>query len=180
MSTPPAPYKASTPHRLFFALWPGAALRDAIAAAALQLDEAHAPGGRAVHPSRYHLTLAFLGDCDPSIAAAVGDAVRASAFELRLDRADTFAGNRILWLGMAEIPEGLSALSVALGRSLARADLRTRDDAAFVPHVTLQRDIRRPVATTAIPPLHWHVRDFVLVDSIDGTYRVVGQWSLMH
>lgn len=131
-------------------------------------------------PSRYHLTLAFLGDCDPSAATVVGQTVRAPAFDLRLDRADAFTRSRILWLGMREIPEGLSTLSNALAGALARAGVDARDEAVFVPHVTLQRTTRRPVAATAIAPLHWIVRDFVLVDSIDGAYRIIGQWALAY
>jgi RNA 2',3'-cyclic 3'-phosphodiesterase len=171
--------KDRVPHRLFFALWPDAALRDGIAGVALQLDQAHAPGGRRLHPSRYHLTLAFLGDVEPSAARTAGDAVRAFGFDLRLDRIDTFPGNRILWLGMDGIPAGLSALSTTLANALARAGVHTRDAAAFVPHVTLQRGICRPVAAATTAPLHWHVRDFVLADSVDGAYRVIGQWPLM-
>jgi 2'-5' RNA ligase len=167
-------------HRLFFALWPDAALRDRIAAIALQLDQAHAPGGRRLDPSRYHLTLAFLGDVEPSAARTAGNAVHAAGFDLRLERVDTFPGNRILWLGMDGIPAGLSALSTTLANALARVGVHSRDAGEFVPHVTLQRGIRRPVAAASTAPLYWHVRDFVLVDSIDGAYRVIGRWPLVH
>jgi RNA 2',3'-cyclic 3'-phosphodiesterase len=169
-----------TSHRLFFALWPDAGVREAIAATALELDHAHAPGGRAVQPARFHLTLAFLGNRDPAAAIAAGDAVRAVTLDLCLDRAGTFAGNRILWLGMSEVPKALSALSSALTDVPDQLDRDARDQAAFVPHVTLQRNVRRPIAATAIRPLQWTAREFVLVDSIDRTYRVIGQWPLGH
>ena len=52
---------------------------------------------------------------------------------------------------------------------------------AFVPHLTVQRDVRRHIAPAPVPPLAWPVREFVLIDSDPGRgtpYEVVGRWAL--
>ena len=78
-------------HRLFFALWPDEALRPRIAQAAASIVSEHAPGGRALKPDKYHVTLQFLGDFRPlppslvDSAKAAAAAVRSPAFELSLD-----------------------------------------------------------------------------------------------
>jgi RNA 2',3'-cyclic 3'-phosphodiesterase len=48
-------------HRLFFALWPNDATRDALAATAQAVRQRQHPAGRWNRPSRFHVTLQFLG-----------------------------------------------------------------------------------------------------------------------
>ncbi|WP_342315577.1 RNA 2',3'-cyclic phosphodiesterase [Lysobacter sp. FW306-1B-D06B] len=174
-------------HRLFFALWPDDALRARIAATAGALVQAHAPGGRALKPDRYHVTLQFLGDFRPlpetllASARAAADSVRAAAFELPLDQLGSFRGSDVWWLGSQETPEGLRRLWDALGRALAQQRVPVKSAASFVPHLTIQRDVRRHLAPTPVPALSWPVREFVLIDSQPGRgtpYDVVGRWSL--
>ncbi|MDH5265059.1 MAG: RNA 2',3'-cyclic phosphodiesterase, partial [Betaproteobacteria bacterium] len=59
--------------RLFFALWPDAAARAALAD--LARATANRYGGRAVPAANLHLTLVFLGEVDPARIAALRRAV---------------------------------------------------------------------------------------------------------
>jgi len=174
-------------HRLFFALWPDDALRSRIAKTAASVVSAHAPGGRPLKPDRYHVTLQFLGDFRPlppslvEAARTAAAAVRAPAFELSLDEVGSFRGANVWWLGAQHAPEALRALYESLGRSLAQHRVSVKSAANFVPHLTVQRDVRRHVAPTPVPPLAWPVREFVLIDSQPGRgtpYEVIGRWPL--
>jgi len=171
-------------HRLFFALWPGEDVRHAIAARARDFAAVCAPGGRAVAPERYHLTLQFLGsfaglpEATVEGAIAAGEQVHAPEFTLLLDRVGSFERNRVWWLGCGLSP-GLRHLHGQLGAALAAAGLPA-DVAPFVPHVTLGRGQKQQLRPQAVDPLAWTLRDFVLVDSAADApaYRIVRRWPL--
>jgi len=171
--------------RLFFALWPDAALRTAIALAARAAARAAGVSGKRVHDERLHLTLLFLGDLDaPSEARALqaAAAVRAPGFELVLDQAGSFYRSKVLWIGTRQAPAALTGLSQALRAALDSAGVAF-DRKALAPHVTCYRDIRPPLRAVAIEPLTWGAREFALVHSAPGArgtaqYHVVSQWSL--
>lgn len=174
-------------HRLFFALWPDAAVRRQIADATTRLAREQDARGRKIRDDRYHLTLQFLGDFDAvpeslvdAAIVAAGD-VRGDAFELTLDRAGSFGGARVGWLGPALVPSGLQMLWDDLGLALDRHDVPHPSHAgsAWTPHVTVLRGMRSPLAL-AIAPLRWKVRRFVLIRSHPGSpgYAVLQQWKL--
>jgi len=174
-------------HRLFFALWPDDAVRARIAESAASVLSEHAPGGRALKLERYHMTLQFLGDFLPLPAALIEDAqaaaaaLRSPAFELVLDEVGSFRGANVWWFGPRHVPDALRALYDALGQSLEAHRVPVKPSASFVPHLTVQRDVRRHVAHAPLPPLAWPVREFVLVDSQPGRgtpYELIGRWSL--
>jgi RNA 2',3'-cyclic 3'-phosphodiesterase len=173
-------------HRLFFALWPDDALRAEIARTDASLEAGHASGGRPLRPQKYHLTLQFLGDfrpLQPSVVDAArhaAQAVRSPAFDLSLDHAGSFSGSDVWWLGAHDIAPALAQLWDTLGAELAKAGVRVKSAPSFSPHLTIRRNVRRRIAPVAIAPLHWAVREFVLVDSLVGlgTYRIVDRWAL--
>jgi 2'-5' RNA ligase len=181
MPTPATPRREHT-HRLFFALWPGADVRSAIARAATRLGPD--ADGHVTAPESYHLTVLFLGDFRPlpeavlSAAMGAGASIRMDPFELSLDRAGVFPGSWVLWLGPEVMPAGLLALHEGLMQALV-SQLSLRAEPAFVPHVTIRRHARATESQRAQPVVHWPVRDFVLIDSQPGTpYRILGQWPL--
>jgi len=174
-------------HRLFFALWPAAALRNRIATTVAGLERDNAPGGRRLNPDRYHLTLRFLGDFQPlrqsvlDAAIVAAGSIRLPPFDLVLDLAGSFPKAGVCWLGASTAPETLQQLRNELGRALTSARVQVRSAPAFSPHLTVLRDVRKPLPPTPIQPLPWPVREFVLVDSVSGThpaYRVLGRWPL--
>ena len=170
-----------TPQRLFFALWPPAAVRAALQAA---LSHLPAPPGRAMQHADWHLTLAFIGDCDAArcdcllTAAAT---VQAPGFALRLDRAGYFAGARVAWAGCSQPPAALHTLRTSLDAALHTCG-RQPEARPFVPHVTLAR-YGTPWPQAPLPPVEWPVRAFVLAESLPAPaaprYAILQRWPLL-
>ena len=175
-------------HNLFFALWPDAGVRDALAASAQRLKRDLASRGRWVAPHRYHITLHFLGRYDPSSpdrvarAVAAGDRVDTRAFELALDRVGSFPNRSIpWWIGCTMLPEGLLTLWESLGAGLHEAGIDIAGSESLVAHVTLLREAERRLPPMPIDPIAWPVRDFALIDSrlgSDARYTILRRWSL--
>jgi len=167
--------------RLFFALWPDDATRDALNRTGKWLHQHW--GGRRMRADTLHITLAFLGSTPAeqlNILAACADTVRTDAFELLLDQAGYWRHNRIGWFGASETPPQHVELVGALNAALQAAGFPV-DARPHVPHVTLLRKS----AGGEIPectPVHWPIRDFVLVKSStesDGAhYAVIRRWPL--
>ena len=168
--------------KLFFALWPGEALRVQLAQRAKVLDGEHHPRGRLLKPARYHLTLHFLGehaDMSPRLIEDVVNAagrVQAPAFDLSLDQAGSF--HNVWWLG-AQPPKGLQVLWQALGTELANARVDVAATDSFTPHVTVVRDAAARLSPTPIAPIHWRPREFVLIGSQPPhPYTILHRWPL--
>lgn len=167
--------------RLFFALWPDDATRDALNRTGKWLHQHW--GGRRMRADTLHITLAFLGATpadrlDALIACA--DAVCAEPYELLLDQPGYWRHNRIGWLGASETPAQHAALVEALNARLRAAGFPV-DPRPHVPHVTL---LRKSLGG-ALPecrPVNWPIGDFVLVKSVtasDGAqYEVIRRWAL--
>lgn len=181
-------FEVAEVHHLFFALSPDEATRAAIAAAARSLRDAHAPAGRWLRESRYHLTLLYLGSYSQvpdevvARACAAASRVRAGAFSLRLDRFGSF-GNRAIpvWLGPSRVPPALAALHATLAAELAREGVRGAHATSFVPHVTVLRDASQALDAVCEPAVDWPVGEFALIDSRiapPSPYRVLGRWPL--
>lgn len=169
-------------HRLFFALWPDEGLRGSLHAA-VDTVAGFAGRGRPVSPSKYHLTLHFLGGW-PELPHAVADGARraadgvqAGAFHLVVDHAGGFARSRVGWLAPTG-NSGLDALWSALGHRLDEENMPCRRAETFSPHVTVLRAVRGRLAEAPIAPLSWPVEDFVLVHSHAGRYDVIRRWPL--
>lgn len=157
-------------HRLFFALWP-----DAQARAALARLQAGA-GGTPVPAAKLHLTLAFLG-AQPAAAlpalCRMLDEVPAHPLTLDIDTYGYFSGPRIAWAGMRAPPAALLALQAQLMQRLRQEQWLTQAESPFRPHVTLAR---RASGVPAGPcaPLRWQAAELVLVESLPASaeYRI--------
>ena len=153
------------PLRTFLALWPDDAVRAQLAERST--TAARACAGRAPQPDTLHLTLVFIGTTPADRIAALlemMDAVDASSFVLRFDRSGWFRQSGVAWLGVREPPAPLSALQDALARGASRLGF-SLDVRPYVPHLTLARDVRKPLPDRAFAPLDWRVESFVLVAS---------------
>jgi len=167
--------------RLFFALWPDAATRDALVRWGAR---AHAQcGGRAMRPDTLHLTLGFLGETSRDVAHSLVHATRARRIEpgtLLLGRFGAFPRPRIVWAGPSG-DEGDGAARLrdehrCLWEWVARLH-PTRPEERFRPHVTLLRDAdTRMLPEAPAEPIIWRYERYVLVASVqDGAsrYRIV-------
>lgn len=172
---------APATQRLFFALWPDDATRDALDRTGKWLHRHW--GGRRMRADTLHLTLAFLGDTPVAARDAflpMIDAIRAEPFELMLDRAGYWPHNRIGWLGCSGAPVKLAILAERLRAGL-RASGVPVDARPFVPHVTLLRNAPGGSVPDCLP-VEWAVCDFVLVASRSGAdgahYTILSRWPL--
>jgi 2'-5' RNA ligase len=177
-------------HRLFVALRPPEAIRQALA-----LCQSGSPGARWQVDAQLHITLRFIGDVEGHQAEDVVSAlatIQAPKLPLRLSGVGHFGrGDRInaLWAGVSPV-EGITALHHKIDRALVRVGIAP-DPRAFVPHLTLARFAASARASVAETWLAEHAtlssapfvaEDFTLYESHMGRhgsdYRPVERWPL--
>lgn len=165
--------------RVFYALWPGAAVAERLAA----LGAAHVPPtARRMRADTVHLTLAFVGDITPDRlpdVMAAGDAVSWPHVELSVDRLAHWPHNGIVWAGVSNVPAALIQLADDLSEALRLRGL-SMPDRGFTPHITLARKVDAFSPATEVPPIDWHVDGGVLVqsrrDQAGSRYHVLRCW----
>ncbi len=149
--------------RLFFALWPDPATRDALRRLqhSLQLD------GRPTPAANFHITLVFLGkqpvSALPTLQRILAE-VRCPPLSLVIDRSGYFSRLHLAWAGMNNPPERLLQLHEELQSQLKAADIPVKPSPGFRPHVTLARNTSQPpdMQGSSIP---WQASDIVLAES---------------
>lgn len=166
--------------RMFFALWPPAAVRDALLAVRAGLPGA---AGRENHPLDLHLTLVFVGAVDPErrpCVEAAGDGLALPGFELSLDESGDWPRAGIRWCRPGTFPATLPALVQALQARLRACGI-SPEPRPFRPHVTLARKAAATPRNPLPAPVPWSVREFVLAASLAGrrpAYQVLRRWPL--
>ncbi len=177
----PAERAAAAASRLFFALWPDHTARERIAALAQALRREC--GGRVPSTARLHLTLAFIGAATPQrqiALQALTRQLRAAPFELQFTRVASWPRQRLVWLGTDSVPAPLAQLVADLNAQLATAGMRA-EKRPLVPHLTLLRDARAPVACLLTSPIAWRVAEYTLVQSVLSPrprYEIVERFAL--
>lgn len=155
------------PRRLFFALWPQAAERAALAAWQSTLQEWC--GGRVMRAETLHCTLVFLGHVAAHRLEALTLAAREVAmrpFTLELGVARYWRHNRIVYAAPLSLPQELAGLVAGLEAALRRHHFPC-DARDYQPHVTLLRHAGWTAAELLpMPVVRWHCRDFALVESL--------------
>jgi 2'-5' RNA ligase len=167
--------------RLFLALWPEPAVRDALYHIA---QAAHlSSGGRLMRRDNLHQTLVFIGAVDDRQVATImsaGADIKAQPFTLEFSTTGYWRHNRIVWAGPLTMPATLVALVAALEERLAQANI-AYDHRPYSAHVTLVRAARAPAPLKPVRFV-WPVRDFVLLESARDAkavgYRVIARWPL--
>lgn len=164
--------------RLFFALWPDQAMREAMAQATRKA--ARASGGRPVPADNLHVTLAFLGSVPErrlpglvEIAREAADALRSVsagagssgvALELTFEHIEHWRAAQLLCALPAEPPAPIAALARRLQDRLAEQGFAP-DLKPFRPHVTLVRKVSRPGPITSMHPVLWRFPAIALIES---------------
>jgi 2'-5' RNA ligase len=134
------------PLRLFFALWPTVAERNALAiatgAAVAQVD------GQAVPAGNLHVTLAFLGSVPGETFAwlvEIGGEVDRPRIDLEFERLEFWPKPKVLVAMPSRIPvEGIEIVD-RLWQRIESLGIR-RESRPWRPHLTLVRRVRRPPA----------------------------------
>ncbi|TNM64132.1 RNA 2',3'-cyclic phosphodiesterase [Streptomyces sp. NP160] len=126
--------------RLFVSLEPPLDATQPVADAVAELGRV--PGVRWSPPSRWHVTLAFLGELDDDDVRRLLPPLRSAAaatgpVRLRLAGTGTF-GTSVLWAGVTGDVERLAALAAGVADA-ARAAGVAIEERAYRPHVTLAR-----------------------------------------
>lgn len=134
-------------HRLFVALRPPAAIRDAL----LALTSGVA-GARWQDDEQLHVTLRFIGEADRHVAEDIDSALATIACTMPplalagVGRFDTRGRTTTLWAGVVPA-EPLAHLHRKIDAALVRAGLPP-ERRAFTPHITLAR-LNAPEEATA-------------------------------
>lgn len=166
--------------RLFFALWPDDAVRQAL----FHWQTHNLPGTvRWQHRADLHMTLHFLGMVETERVGAlvdVGDGAAGNSCTLVLDSIGHFPKAGVLWAGPTSVPAALNGLHERLGEGLRDADFET-EARRYRPHVTLARKVGRAEAFGPLAPLTWTATEMALVESRTGEvpmYHALHRWRL--
>ena len=169
-------------HRLFFALWPDKTLRNKLQDQLKPFLSKHP--AKKVPQHNWHITLAFLGSVTAEVkqcAQSNAGMVKTPAFDLILDKSGFFKRARVAWLGSQQCPEALSKLVEHLNQQLAPCGYQA-EHKIYVPHMTVLRKAQKGLGIDSLEPIHWPVKEFVLVESITdqrgAIYQVIDRWSL--
>jgi RNA 2',3'-cyclic 3'-phosphodiesterase len=171
--------RATSGRRVFFALWPDAAVRTQLVRATR--EPVRLSGGRPTAKERLHVTVAFLGALsEPGLEIARGvPPIEVGAFDFVLDELGVFANGGVLWLGARTVPAALTELELRLWAELEGLGF-IREERVYRPHVTLARRARAVEGQVA--PVEWRVTELALVESLpDGRnvhYEVLETWPL--
>ncbi|HET6587064.1 MAG TPA: RNA 2',3'-cyclic phosphodiesterase [Oleiagrimonas sp.] len=171
--------------RLFFAALPDAPARAQLAALAERLKQDYP--ARWIRPSRYHLTLCFLGAREGFEASFIEQArqaasrVHMAAFVWRPDRVAGFRAARPPCVLRADaVDASLQHLHQTLLEALVQQGVSVSDRHRYLPHVTLGYGRDRAMTARTVPTVAFPVRAFVLLHSVPGEadYRELGRWPL--
>lgn len=181
-----AELRGSSSHKLFFTLYPDPDAARQAWRIGTRIGEREGLRGKPTGPARLHISLNGLGvhatRPDEVIARAreAVSRVRMPPFLVALNQVVSWKGSpRPLVMLGDEGVFGVFALHAAIHRALAGARLSGRWEPSFTPHLTLLRDLYE-TPPEFVDPVMWVVRDFRLVDSLQGESRHVpeGIWPL--
>lgn len=164
--------------RLFYALWPDDATRAELMRVQTFMH------GRTTRYENLHVTLAFLGQQPAVLLPSLKEILAGlpkSSIALTLDRIGYFPRNRIVWVGMHDVPDALFTLQRNLAQALVEQQISFDNRPDFKPHITLARDASMP-PDLVFTPIPWQASQVALVQSVtlpDGpAYRVLAVRSL--
>ena len=145
--------------RLFVAVWPPGEVVETLST----FPRERAPGVRWVAPQQWHVTLRFLGEADPDLAAAALGRLQHSTVVARAgERPVGRLGRNVLMLPV----DGLDSLASAVADVMSAVG-RPEPGARFVGHLTLARLKGAPACGLVGERLaaSWTVGEVQLVES---------------
>ena len=179
-------FGSSQKERIFFACLPDEAAKARILAYAEESKRRHGFEAALILPEHLHVTLFHLGDWAAfpeeivRLAKEAAAQVGAQPFEAAFARAESFRNSTgVFPFVLTSDLAPWRPMHEALGAALKRVGLGGATQGEFKPHVTLTYDKVR-VKPSAIKPVVWQVREFVLVHSLLGktTHNHLGRWQL--
>jgi len=173
--------------RLFFALWPDEAQRQALVHATA--GPVRHSGGRPVPLTGLHLTLVFLGAVPVRRIAEIQDAARRVAGSLAasgplvvtFDHLEHWARPQVLCAAGTMPSSSVAELAALLKKQTGEGGF-SPDARPFLEHVTVARRVVHPTAGRDMPAVVWEAAEFTLVasrtDSAGSVYSVVESYAL--
>lgn len=165
--------------KVFLALWPDDVLRKQIDA----LAKSYNAGGKSVLASNLHITLVFVGYADETKLQCIknfAEMVKANPFDLKINKIGHFK-DKVSWLGCEQIPDELIRLQQTLEIGLQKHCDYQPEKRSYMPHITLQRKITKPVSTELAKPIIWSANSFSLIRSQQGestsVYFELASWD---
>lgn len=174
-------------HDIFFALHPPLKVANAITCFTDRMFETGILRGPRVACERLHITLNGLGSysvCPAPLIAKASKAVadlKRPSFKLALNCLRSFDNNPLRPRVMSG-DDGLIGIDMLYDEiylMLRRSGLRFPHP-RITPHLTLSRE-RNLLPEDFIEPVVWPVREFLLIDSLQGQSRhqILGRWQLI-
>ncbi len=167
--------------RLFFAVWPDAALVRRLDTLAAEVKKQ--AGGRVQKRENIHLTLRFIGAVDAETEQCLVDGaagITVPKMELKLNSLGFWPRPKVVWIAPSEPPEALMNLAAALEALCVDCGIEA-ETRPFAPHITLLRKARAVRQMPAFPPLAWPINEFVLALSETlpegARYTVLHRWG---
>jgi 2'-5' RNA ligase len=149
--------------RMFVALWPSGAVREALAQ--WRDGVAWPASASPVRTEQLHLTLHFLGSVPKERVAQLAQALAVGfdPFELQFGHREVWHGG-VAVLAPDIVPAPLLGLHASLGAALEQIGM-TQEARPYRPHVTLARRAGTLIETTPGPPIRWQVDGYALMHS---------------
>jgi len=151
--------------RLFVALYPEDAVRARLHR--LALDLVQNSSARVVPQANLHLTLRFVGSVDSVTQNCLQqglEKIRGQGFKLKFGAVEYRKRQQMLWAVVANVPEALTELAVAVEQSSVDCGL-VANDRAFRPHLTLARKVRNARVPKETETVEARIEEFCLVRS---------------
>jgi 2'-5' RNA ligase len=176
-----APIKHADTVRVFFALWPQAAIQRQLHAVAREYQAKC--DARVMRAETLHMTLQFIGNIKrsqlPVLITAADKISTTPPFRLELNTLSFWKHNRIGYATLSTTEPALEKLAATLQHELATLGF-VADYAKFSPHLTLLRNVEHILAAQNFMPIPWQVNNFVLVESVTinqkTQYRILQEW----
>lgn len=177
----PAPVKNTDTIRVFFALWPQAAIQHKLHAIANEYQARC--DARLMRTDTLHMTLQFIGNINrsqlPKLISAANKVSAVPPFRLELNTLSFWKHNRIGYATLTASEPALETLAATLQHELAKVGF-IADSTKFSPHVTLLRNVEHILAPQNFMPVTWQVNSFVLVESVTVNqktqYQILQEW----
>jgi 2'-5' RNA ligase len=145
----------------------------------------HAPKGNFTEKDNFHVTLAFVGECEASQLGNLKKAADNAVANLNpppakatIQRLGTFArpGDELLWAGVKTEPENfLETINKAIVEELAKFKIRPQRNDKFHPHVTIARKVEfyessnEALAKIKFAPIDFRIDSITLMESVQET-----------
>lgn len=180
-----APVTNTDTIRVFFALWPQAAIQRQLYGVAKAFQAKC--GARVMRADTLHMTLQFIGNIKrsqlPKLIKAADKVSATSPFRLELNTLSFWKHNHIGYATSTISEPLLETLAAILQHALANESFiadSALNSTRFSPHVTLLRHVEHILAPHNFMPITWQVNSLVLVESLTVSrktqYRILQEW----